>query len=60
MAKLHYKYTYPIGNCKVFKFQPFLLRASDNRYILKTFDPIATTDVVGFPKMKIPFIFRNL
>lgn len=24
-------HTYPIGNCKVFKFQPFVFNASDNR-----------------------------
>lgn len=52
------QFTYPDGNCNVFKFQPKLCRASDKRRMSKSLDPIAITDVAGVPNIKIPFILR--
>lgn len=52
--------SYPEGNCSVFKFQPFLHKASDKRKISNTFEPMATTEVAGLPKMKMPSTLRRL
>lgn len=48
------------GNCRVFRLQPFSVRAAERRNISKSRLPSVTTETRGSPNTNIPSISLNL